>query len=388
MKKSARIAAAVGMLLVSSGGCSVERTDQLTGALSQSSAAQMILDGLRQQFTHKFELPPVIETQLAGDDTPVQKTEPVFRSGEATAISAMGNALAPTFAKTPAVAMTVPTHADGAIELKAASMTARVAVNGASTSTGELASGYLVYANATAKGHLVLRPSLDGIEDYVTFSSAPTTPAVDYTLTLVSGVAGLRVVSNTLELLDSSGAPRLRMRAPFIIGSDGVAVAASMSVSGCKFDNSPIAPWGRTPTAPGAGACSIRVSWNGSGVTYPAVLDPSWSSTGSLSQARADHTVTLLNDGHALAACGINSAPSQPGAELYDATTGTWATTGAPNQTRTDQLPLRLCHRRQPDPLPAIEATSNVRRPGGVRALLRFEPLQQSRRDELHVRLL
>lgn len=56
-----------------------------------------------------------------------------------------------------------------------------------------------------------------------------------------------------------------------------------------------------------------------------------WSNTGSLAEARNQHTATLLPDGRVLVTGGIGSDPAGAplaSSELYDPTTGTWSNTG------------------------------------------------------------
>jgi hypothetical protein len=66
-----------------------------------------------------------------------------------------------------------------------------------------------------------------------------------------------------------------------------------------------------------------------------------WSTTGSMSVGRADHTATLLNNGKVLVAGGQVGSSTIASAELYDPDAGTWSTTGSMNvgrNTRTATL--------------------------------------------------
>jgi hypothetical protein len=68
------------------------------------------------------------------------------------------------------------------------------------------------------------------------------------------------------------------------------------------------------------------------GLHYPAVIDPSWTVTGSLGTARTLHTATLLPSGKVLVAGGgsFNNPNHQlSSAELYDPAVGTWTPTGS-----------------------------------------------------------
>jgi hypothetical protein len=68
----------------------------------------------------------------------------------------------------------------------------------------------------------------------------------------------------------------------------------------------------------------VRLDWSGQDVAYPAVLDPAWSFTGSMSCPRYFHTATELCSGKVLVVGGEAGGTC---AELYDPASGTWATT-------------------------------------------------------------
>jgi uncharacterized protein (TIGR03437 family) len=59
-----------------------------------------------------------------------------------------------------------------------------------------------------------------------------------------------------------------------------------------------------------------------------------WTATGSLNQARYDHTATLLPNGKVLVAGGITLGQILNSAELYDPVTGAWTSTPAPGLAR------------------------------------------------------
>jgi hypothetical protein len=185
-----------------------------------------------------------------------------------------------------------------------------------------------VLGDGTEHAHVA---SADGTEDHVRLAKAPSEPALRYDLELGDAVAGLRLVGDVLELLDAGGAPRLRVRAPFVEDAAGARHAARLDVEGCAVDASPAAPWGRAPVDPGARTCALRVGW-AAGLAAPLVVDPLWTATGLLAYARRNHTATRLANGRVLVAGGHDSTNdlSHPTAgELFDPTTQTWATTGS-----------------------------------------------------------
>lgn len=112
----------------------------------------------------------------------------------------------------------LPEEARRPFQLKdlASGMTLDVALEGASAAKAEVVDGYVVYPDAHAEGaDVVHRFTAEGTEDYLSFERAPAVPEVRYGLSLGAGAAGLRLVEDTLEVLDGSGAPRLRMAPPY-----------------------------------------------------------------------------------------------------------------------------------------------------------------------------
>ena len=208
-----------------------------------------------------------------------------------------------------------------------------ISLNGALPVPAQAVGGYVVYPSAFGAGGTVLHRVLPGgSEDYIAMPTRPAAPEVDYSLALGTGIAGLRLISGTLEMLDASGTPRLHVSPPYIVGADGTRTDGVLAVSGCAVDNDPSGPWGRPVTAPGASICTVSVTWPDASVVYPAVLDPRWTTTGSMGTARFEHTLLLLSTGKALAAGGRSTTSGTTGlttAELYDPTSGTWSPTGS-----------------------------------------------------------
>lgn len=206
---------------------------------------------------------------------------------------------------------------------------------GARPSAASSGDGETVYASAAPGGGDILIRTRDGaIEDFVHYPTPDVHGAV-YELVLERGVAGIRLVDDALELLDSGGAPRLRMEPPYVVDAGGVRHAAHVALAGCAADRSPAPPWGRPVVAPGATQCLVTIDWP-LGLPHPLMLDPTWSTTASWSTNRQQHTATLLKDGRVLVAGGSNSAPPLTSTEIYDPATDTWAKTGSLAAQRSD----------------------------------------------------
>jgi RHS repeat-associated protein len=268
-----------------------------------------------------------------------QQGSPVAASGAATFDTTGGTFKAQFSAKDAAAErklarVTLPAKANAAVHIEDAGsgVTVDVSLKGAVAADAQAVDGYVVYPAALASGAAVLqRPLPGGVEDFVSFTARPAAAEVAYDVAPGKEVSGLRLVGNTLELLDAGGVPRLRVAPPYVVGADGVQTDATLAVEGCAADSDPSPPWGRRVTAPGAKSCTVRVRWPDAAVVYPAIVDPRWTTTGSMITPRQEHTATLLATGKVLVAGGRSTTGTAAlsSAELYDPTTGTWTSTGS-----------------------------------------------------------
>lgn len=249
-----------------------------------------------------------------------------------------GTHLAPRVREGATARVLLPKHGDEPFTLEDASSGASVSVmvENSSNARAEAAGGHLVYRGALGAalpgGDMVQRVRQDGIEDYVAIDRAPVRPELGYRVRLGDKVAGLRLVADTLELVDAENGPRLRMAQPYVIDAQGRQSSARVSVTGCKYDSDPSSPWGRDVTDPGSRDCRVVVRWD-EGLAYPALLDPAWTTTGSLAATRAYHTATriLTSSGaeRVLVAGGAAGTTYRSQAELFNPATGTWSATAS-----------------------------------------------------------
>lgn len=235
----------------------------------------------------------------------------------------------------------VPVHGDGSVHIEDDETSLGVAfrLRGAAPSVGTVDGGVVVHRHALPGADLVRRTDLDGVEDFAVFEARPEIEELAYELAL-SKVAGLRLVSSSLELLDAHGTPRLRVAPPWLVDGHGERHAAQLGIDGCAYDTSEAPPWDRAVTAPGAPTCTLRVSWSSS--AYPVLVDPGWTTTGSLASDRSSHSATALANGRALIAGGSDGAGALATTEIFDVTTGTFAMGPTMSKARSSHSAVRL----------------------------------------------
>jgi hypothetical protein len=259
----------------------------------------------------------------------------VLPASRARYLSRSSSAISPVFLRVTAADAELPLMADGSFHVvdKASAIHVEARLLGARAVEALLSEGLAIFPHASANGGTVVqRPTEDGVEDYIELVERPQDAQVSYALRMLDGVAGMRIVGNTLEFVDAAGAPGLRIATPSIVNAQGLRVDAALNVEGCAVDRDPRSPWGRVPVAPGAKECILRLTWDDSRVrTYPALLDAAWVTTGSLSTARSGATADTLPNGLVLIAGGIagDQWSCLDSTELYNPTTRTFASTGS-----------------------------------------------------------
>lgn len=306
-----------------------DSADASTTALASSDGARLLLRAIDARFRS-------VVPSIDGPELPTRATVPIVAPTAAAFFASAGGLRASVPGSR--VEVTLPDVARGPVRLRSGAHAMAFTLEGASGAAIELADGLAVFRAAGPGGaDLVHRVDADGTEDHLVFAEAPARPEVRYRVELGT-LAGLRLIDGVLELLDRDGAPRFRMRAPWLVDATGARLEARVEVEGCAVDRDPRAPWGRPPVAPGATACVVRIGWPET-LSYPALLDPTWTATtNTMSTTRAWHAAERLASGKVLLAGGAYMAGAATtyvaSADLYDPTSKTFASTGAMTTAR------------------------------------------------------
>jgi len=313
----ARLALLTGAISSCGTGKLSETSDE--GAPVERESASARIEAIRARFG---------ATAIA--DTAVLRYEPLGGGRVHPVVAAIDRG---SLARAARVELPSNAHGEVVLEDEASHVAIRFARVSAVAEKLELARGGLaVY------GDLVHRVRAEGTEDFVSFERRPTREELVYRVD-VRRVAGLRLVGNTLEFLDVTGTPRLRVAPPYVLDAAGARHDAVLAVEGCKADADPRAPWERAVVAPGAAECLVRVTWHD--VSYPALVDPVWVTTGSMTAPRWNHGAVRLDSGKVLIAGGETPGGFLSTAELFDGT-GTFAATGSLPATRCRFTTTRL----------------------------------------------
>lgn len=191
---------------------------------------------------------------------------------------------------------------------------------GASSSPAEVENGLLTYRHVYSHAdvfYVVLRGEM---EKMILIRRAPSLSSGHLrTFTSVlegnTNIESFKVENEKLIVISHrTKQPVLQLSAPVVFDAAGKKVSARYDLAGNR----------------------LSLSFDDSGLTYPLLIDPTWSSAGggSLSTARYSHTSTLLPNGNVLIAGGYAGVTYYSTAELYNPRTGTWLTTGSMASSR------------------------------------------------------
>lgn len=232
------------------------------------------------------------------------------------------------------VEVTLPELADAPMVVRstASDLAVRVRPVGFAQRPAEWAEQIAVYPGVSAGVDAFRVVQATGVEDFYQVEAARDELAFEQEITL-EHVAGLRLVADTLELLDATGNPLVRATPPIAFDSTGRARAGHLRVVGCRYDEDPRGPWGRPVVAAGQDTCRLIATVDGRGLSFPVLFDPTWQGTGTTKQTHAYHQLHALQGGvDKDKVLLVNGTGSFPGVtELFNpkSTPLTWASSSS-----------------------------------------------------------
>ena len=195
-----------------------------------------------------------------------------------------------------------------------------------------VADGALVYSNAFANSDVIYRSTSAKTEEFICVKT-PSENA-EWSWEIDAGSLRPHILANgAIEWMDALHTPRLTITAPE--GKD-----ASGHVLRCGEQL-------RVTLSEAAnGKSRLTLNADMRNLTFPVVIDPSWSKSHDLINARADHTATVFLDINGnpkiLVAGGQDSNGALSSCEMYDPVTDTWTPTGALNSARYNHFAVLL----------------------------------------------
>ncbi|HEX7479959.1 MAG TPA: DUF1566 domain-containing protein [Polyangiales bacterium] len=286
-------------------------------ARSPESLGDTLLDDTRHAFpaTHKW-FGMVADLQI--DQNANSELVPVFSSLRSSLVrnsDGAGQSLSPR----------LPARADGAHTIAldgAPGFWVRTRELDAQPVRAQLASGVVVYPAAIAGGDLMYKLTPTHVDEYLYLAAPPPSLLRRASVELGPAVLELREASGRVEAVDAQGTARLRVSAPFARAADGTRRQGTIHLQ--------------------AGVLVSELDLQG--LLPPLLVDPDWSTTGTMTVGHWSDAAFLRPDGKVMvvAGCALTGCPSsyaQSGCgqvladtEVWTQSTGTW-TAGPPLQT-------------------------------------------------------
>lgn len=277
-----RIRALVTILSVSATGA--------TGCAGESTSSEISMQTLREQF------PEHAGRVLGG-------VEPFVASADGSVFRPAGDALASQ--RRDGLELELPSQAGGVIQWTTRDGLDIRLREMESSGRGRPAENVVVYEGRGRSSFWSATPF--GYEEWVLLEPEQVRRDAAVAVWVVEG-ATPRLKHGWVELCDAAQVPRIRARAAESFAASGRAVEVSLRVVGNRIE-----------------------AWVDA-ENETVLLDPEWSSTGLMVDARWGHTATLLLNGKVLLAGG--SGEPLKTAELYDPKTHVWSPTGALSEGR------------------------------------------------------
>ncbi|MEO8035872.1 MAG: kelch repeat-containing protein, partial [Acidobacteriota bacterium] len=211
--------------------------------------------------------------------------------------------------------VTYPRSYDQPLVVESGSQRLVLRAVGARSAAVTQSGGKLVYERAYESTDTV-EVARDGrSEEFLLLHDEHAPLVYDYEIVESEGIASIVLDSGVVRFMPKvteAPAPSLRIDRPWVIDATGQRSESN-------------AHWSLIG---GAMPQTIRLTVSVDQLSYPVLVDPSFSTTGSMGIARNFHTATLLPNGKVLIAGGDNGFATNS-AELYDPATGIFTATGS-----------------------------------------------------------
>ncbi len=186
----------------------------------------------------------------------------------------------------------------------------------------EIHHGVVVYRGAVAGGDLLYKLTPTHVDEYVYLREPPARLTRVLEFDTGGAVWKLREADTMVEVLGKDGIARLRLSAPLARAADGKRRRGTVRIQGRK----------------------VVLDVDLRGLTAPILVDPDWSTTGTMTVAHWGDAAWRRPDGRVMAVggCGLTNCPASftqsacgqvlANSDLWDPASGTW-TSAAPMLT-------------------------------------------------------
>jgi MYXO-CTERM domain-containing protein len=186
----------------------------------------------------------------------------------------------------------------------------------------EIHHGVIVYRGAIAGGDVLYKLTPTHVDEYIYLREPPAHLTRVMEFDTGSAVWKLREADTMIEVLGKDGIARLRMSAPLARAADGTRRRGTVHIQGRK----------------------VVLDIDLRGLRAPILVDPDWSTTGTMTVAHWGDAAWRRPDGRVMAVggCGLTNCPASftqsacgqvlANSDLWDPASGTW-TSAAPMQT-------------------------------------------------------
>ena len=187
-----------------------------------------------------------------------------------------------------------------------------VRARGARFAASSSSRGKTFYTGAHESVDVMEIPAAGRSEELLVLQNDRAPRVFEYDIVEMRGVARVALVEGAIRFVAERPGPCLQIDRPWVVDADGRRSDTAARWTIVWEDGRPKV---------------LRLTIDSASLTYPLVVDPSFSATGTMADARFGHSATLLPDGKVLVAGGYNGGYLNTAA-LYDPNTGTFTPTG------------------------------------------------------------